>query len=110
MLDANRESFRFLGFEIGMKVSPRTGGSFPHVESSRKALQKLRDAVRNETAYYQRWRSCTETVTRSVGDLARCGRDLGGSGRCFQSHRLSNKSHLTGIAGTVGNSQGHEIS
>jgi len=64
MLDANRESFRFLGFEIGMKVSPKTGGSFPHVEPSRKAQQKLRDAVRNETAYYQRWRSCTETVTR----------------------------------------------
>ena len=64
VLDANRESFRFLGFEIGMKVSPNTGGSFPHVEPSRKAQQKLRDAVRNETAYYQRWRSCTETVTR----------------------------------------------
>ena len=26
LLDANRESFRFLGFEIGMKVSPNTGG------------------------------------------------------------------------------------
>jgi RNA-directed DNA polymerase len=64
VLDANRESFRFLGFEIRMKVSPRTGGSFPHVEPSRKAQQALRDAVRNETAYYQRWRSCTETVTR----------------------------------------------
>ncbi len=64
VLDANRESFRFLGFEIRMKVSPNTGGSFPHVEPSRKAQQKLRDAVRNETAYHQRWRSCTETVTR----------------------------------------------
>ena len=64
LLDANRESFRFLGFEIRMKVSPRTGGSFPHVEPSRKAQQRLRDAVRNETTYYQRWRSCTETVTR----------------------------------------------
>jgi group II intron reverse transcriptase/maturase len=64
VLDANRESFCFLGFEIRMKVSPRTGGSFPHVEPSRKAQKKLRDAVRNETACYQRWRSCTETVTR----------------------------------------------
>jgi RNA-directed DNA polymerase len=64
VLDANRESFCFLGFEIGMKVSPKTGGSFPHVEPSRKAQQKLRDTVRNETAHYQRWRSCTETVTR----------------------------------------------
>jgi RNA-directed DNA polymerase len=64
VLDANQESFRFLGFEIRMKVSPNTGGSFPHVEPSRKAQQALRDAVRNETAYYQRWRSCTETVTR----------------------------------------------
>ncbi len=27
VLDANRESFRFLGFEIGMKVSSNTGGS-----------------------------------------------------------------------------------
>jgi len=43
LLDANRESFRFLGFEIRMKVSPRTGSSFPHVEPSRKAQQKLRD-------------------------------------------------------------------
>ena len=64
VLDANRESFRFLGFEIGMKVSPKTGGSFPHVEPSRKAQQKLRDAVRNETARHQTWRSCAETVTR----------------------------------------------
>ena len=64
VLDANRESFRFLGFEIGMKVSPKTGGSFPHVEPSRKAQQKLRDAVRNETARHQIWRSCAETVTR----------------------------------------------
>ena len=64
VLDANRESFCFLGFEVGMKVSPRTGGSFPHVEPSRKAQQKLRDAVRNETARHQTWRSCAETVTR----------------------------------------------
>lgn len=45
LLDANRESFRFLGFEIRMKVNPRAGGSFSHVEPSRKAQQKLRDAV-----------------------------------------------------------------
>jgi group II intron reverse transcriptase/maturase len=62
MLDANRESFRFLSFEIGMKVSPNTGGRYPHVEPSHKAQQLLRDAVRNETAYWQRWRSCAETV------------------------------------------------
>jgi group II intron reverse transcriptase/maturase len=62
VLDANRESFRFLGFEIGMRTSRFTGGRFTHVQPSRKAQQKLRDAVRKETASWTHWRSCTETL------------------------------------------------
>lgn len=64
LVDANRERFQFLGFEIGMHRSRRTGNRYPHVEPSRKATRKLRDAVRNETATWTTWRSCTETVRR----------------------------------------------
>lgn len=62
VLDANRESFRFLGFEISMRTSRFTGGRFTHVQPSRKAQQKVRDAVRKETASWTHWRSCTETL------------------------------------------------
>jgi RNA-directed DNA polymerase len=63
-VDTNRERFQFLGFEIGMHRSCRTGNPYPHVELSRKATRKLRDAVRNETASWTPWLSCTETVRR----------------------------------------------
>ena len=86
LLDANRESFRFLGFEIGMKVSPNTGGRFPWVEPSRKAQQKLRDAVRNETTYWQRWRSCAETV-RAINRIVQGWSNYFHYGNCSAAFR-----------------------
>lgn len=86
MLDANRESFRFLGFEIGMKVSPNTGGRYPHVEPSHKAQQALRDAVRNETTYWQRWRSCAETV-RAINRIVQGWSNYFHYGNCSAAFR-----------------------
>jgi group II intron reverse transcriptase/maturase len=64
LLDANQEDFRFLGFDIGMRRSHRTGNCYTHVAPSQKAQQRLRDAVRNVTATWTTWNSCTETVQR----------------------------------------------
>jgi hypothetical protein len=44
-LDSQKNSFRFLGFEIGMKKSARTGKTYPHVEPSKKALGAIRQKI-----------------------------------------------------------------
>lgn len=49
-LDSRKDSFRFLGFEIGIKKNARTGKSYPHVEPSKKAL----GAIRQRIAYLTR--------------------------------------------------------
>jgi group II intron reverse transcriptase/maturase len=64
IVDANQESFRFVGFEIRMRISRKSGRSYTHVQASRKAQQKLREAVRAELNHWTRWRSCAETVKK----------------------------------------------
>ena len=49
-LDSRKDSFRFLGFAIGMKKSTRTGKTYSHVEPSKKAL----GAIRQKIAYLTR--------------------------------------------------------
>jgi len=44
-LDSRKDSFRFLGFEIGMKKSIRTGNPYPHVEPSKEALGMIRQRI-----------------------------------------------------------------
>ena len=39
VMDAQQESFNFLGFAIGMKRGWRTGKRYPHIEPSKKALK-----------------------------------------------------------------------
>ena len=45
VVDARKESFAFLGFELCMRKSRRTGNTYPHVQPSRKALKKIKDSV-----------------------------------------------------------------
>jgi hypothetical protein len=43
VVDARKEGFTFLGFELRMGISKRTGNKYPHVRPSRKSLQKIKD-------------------------------------------------------------------
>ena len=47
VVDARQESFKFLGFTIGMKRGIRTGRSYPHIEPSKKALEHIRSEIKN---------------------------------------------------------------
>jgi RNA-directed DNA polymerase len=51
IVDANRESFQFLGFELRIRKSRNKGARYPHVQPSKKSLQKIRDRI---TALTQR--------------------------------------------------------
>ena len=44
-LDSRRESFQFLGFEIGIKKSIRSGKPYTHVEPSKEALKGIRQRI-----------------------------------------------------------------
>jgi group II intron reverse transcriptase/maturase len=70
VLDVRRESFRFLGFEIDWRPSRTTGRPYPHVEPSKKARHKLRDAVRWELNHWTTGRSCAEAI-RTVNQVVR---------------------------------------
>lgn len=70
VLDVRQESFRFLGFEVGWRQSRTTGKPFPHVEPSKKARQKLRNAVRRELNHWTTGRSCVEAI-RTVNRVVR---------------------------------------
>lgn len=44
-VNAYKEKFDFLGFSIWMGKSRKTGNSYPHVQPSKKTLQKIKDQV-----------------------------------------------------------------
>jgi group II intron reverse transcriptase/maturase len=44
-LDSRRESFKFLGFAIGIKKSIRSGKPYTHVEPSKEALKGIRQRI-----------------------------------------------------------------
>ena len=65
VLDARRESFHFLGFQIRWRRSCRRPGThYPHVEPSQKARKKLRDSVRKTPQPLDQGRSCAASVTQ----------------------------------------------
>ena len=70
VLDARRERFRFLGFEVSWRRSCNTGVEYPHIEPSPKAKAKLRTAVRRELNHWTTWRSSTEAI-RTVNRIVR---------------------------------------
>jgi RNA-directed DNA polymerase len=45
VVNARKEGFNFLGFELRMGRSRRTGNLYPLVQPSRKALKKIKDSV-----------------------------------------------------------------
>lgn len=51
VVDGNKESFTFLGFEIRMRRSRRTGWNYAHVQPSKKSMKSIRSRV---TKYTQR--------------------------------------------------------
>lgn len=61
---------RFLSFEVSWRKSRTTGRHYPHVEPSKKARQKLRNAVRRELNHWTTGRSVTETI-RTVNQVVR---------------------------------------
>ena len=70
IVDANQESFNFLGFSIGMKRGKRTGRIYPHTEPSKKALKHIRSEVKRLTTE-QYSAVPTEDVIRRVNEVAR---------------------------------------
>lgn len=70
IVDANWESFRFVGFEIGMSRSARTGRMFTNVRPSRKSMGKFRDAVRKELNHWTLWKDA-QRVIEKTNSLAR---------------------------------------
>jgi group II intron reverse transcriptase/maturase len=45
VVDARQAGFDFLGFELRMLKSERTGGCYAHVQPSRKSLQQIKDRI-----------------------------------------------------------------
>ena len=45
VVNARKDRFRFLGFEIHIGKSSRTGNYYPHVQPSKKAVKKVKDMV-----------------------------------------------------------------
>ncbi len=56
------ESITFLGFELAMRRSPRTGRGFPLVRPSRKALAHIRHAIKAQTTRRQFHRPPAEVI------------------------------------------------
>ena len=64
-LDVQRgESFRFLGFEVTWRKSPRTGRHYVHVEPSGKSQTAIRETVREALNHWTLGESCTAQVRR----------------------------------------------
>jgi group II intron reverse transcriptase/maturase len=49
LVDARQTGFTFLGFWFGVRRSRRTGRRYPHVESSKQAVQRIKAEVRRLT-------------------------------------------------------------
>lgn len=52
-VNAWEESFVFLGFDVRMRRSPRTGRAFPMVRPSKKAMKRVRQAIKEQTTRAQ---------------------------------------------------------
>ena len=48
IVDANQESFNFLGFELKMKVGSK-GGRYPHIQAADKAVEKVKARLKELT-------------------------------------------------------------
>ncbi|MCK7504168.1 MAG: hypothetical protein MZV70_08745 [Desulfobacterales bacterium] len=80
VVNAYRGKFDFLGFEIWMAQSRRTGSWYPHVQPSKKSLKTIKDRItqltaRTRTAMPMDW---------LVNEAQRNGAWLGGLLPCAQ--------------------------
>lgn len=50
VVDARREMFSFLGFEIGLRVSRISGKTYPHVEPSKASVQAVKRRITGMTS------------------------------------------------------------
>lgn len=64
MLDARRESFRFLSYAVSWRQSPATRRHYVHVEPSGKSQAELRANMRAELNHWTLHESCTAKVRR----------------------------------------------
>jgi RNA-directed DNA polymerase len=62
LVNAGRESFTFLGFEFRMRRGRRTSRYYPHVQPSRKSLQRIKDQVTSLTERRLTWLPMEEVV------------------------------------------------
>jgi len=49
MVDARKESFDFLGFRFHVRRSRRSGKRYPHVEPSKRSIQRIKDRTKQLT-------------------------------------------------------------
>ena len=61
IVDANKEGFCFLGFDLKMNVGAK-GGRYPHIQPRVKAVVKVKTRIREITARNQTWRPINEVV------------------------------------------------
>ena len=50
IVDARREGFDFLGFRFELRRSRRSGKRYPHVEPSKRSIQRIKDRTKELTA------------------------------------------------------------
>ena len=61
IVDANKEEFYFLGFELKVKVSSK-GKRYPDVNPKEEAVEKVKNRINEITARNQTWRPIQEVV------------------------------------------------
>lgn len=61
IVDAGKEKFCFLGFELKMNVGSK-GVAYPHINPSDKAVEKVKTRISEITARNQTWRPLDEVV------------------------------------------------
>ena len=61
VVNANKEGFCFLGFDLKMNVGVK-GGRYPHIQPRDKAVVKVKTRIREITARNQTWRPIDEVV------------------------------------------------
>ena len=61
IVDANKEGFRFLGFDLKMNVGAK-GVRYPHIQPADKAVVKVKTRITEITTRNQTWRPINDVV------------------------------------------------
>ncbi|NQU44637.1 hypothetical protein HQ520_15205 [bacterium] len=87
LVDALREPFQFLGFEIQKVRNPKTGKRFPRTVPSAKSEQRLRERVREILSH----RRGNQPVGEIVSEVNRVVRGWGGYSGTSQSLEIKTR-------------------